>query len=106
MEIFVNVLDFFLECRRVARNPLSMRLNCETHDQRTSFGRQVVRIKKLEWESFSIDLLPHPDVHGCQFSLLPRGRKGNQRVDDGAKRVLFGRRALYRRNIWTRFCSS
>ncbi|XP_022154942.1 uncharacterized protein LOC111022086 [Momordica charantia] len=43
--------------------------------------------KKLEWESLSIDLLPHPDM----FADLARAQEGaNGRDDDGAKRVFFG----------------
>ncbi|KAK3001081.1 hypothetical protein RJ639_022252 [Escallonia herrerae] len=45
--------------------------------------------KKLEWESLSIDLLPHPDMFtdaNFEFS-----REGSSRKDDdGAKRFFFG----------------
>ncbi|OMO80559.1 UHRF1-binding protein 1-like protein [Corchorus capsularis] len=45
--------------------------------------------KKLEWESLSIDLLPHPDMFSD--ANLARFQVGaNQRDDDGAKRVFFG----------------
>ncbi|OMP04511.1 UHRF1-binding protein 1-like protein [Corchorus olitorius] len=45
--------------------------------------------KKLEWESLSIDLLPHPDMFSD--ANLARIQVGaNQRDDDGAKRVFFG----------------
>ncbi|XP_015898172.2 uncharacterized protein LOC107431706 [Ziziphus jujuba] len=45
--------------------------------------------KKLEWESLSIDLLPHPDMFmDDNFARFQEGR--NQRDDDGAKRVFFG----------------
>ncbi|KAK2424001.1 hypothetical protein QL285_034409 [Trifolium repens] len=40
--------------------------------------------KKLEWQSLSIDLLPHPDM----FADVEEG--SNLRDDDGAKRVFFG----------------
>ncbi|GKV45780.1 hypothetical protein SLEP1_g52825 [Rubroshorea leprosula] len=40
--------------------------------------------KKLEWESLSVDLLPHPDM----FADVQGG--ANHRDDDGAKRVFFG----------------
>lgn len=46
-------------------------------------------LQKLEWESLSIDLLPHPDM----FTDATLGRSqvdGNLRDDDGAKRVFFG----------------
>ncbi|KAF3453529.1 hypothetical protein FNV43_RR03969 [Rhamnella rubrinervis] len=45
--------------------------------------------KKLEWESLSIDLLPHPDMFMDEN--LAHSQEGrNQRDDDGAKRVFFG----------------
>ncbi|GKV41150.1 hypothetical protein SLEP1_g48719 [Rubroshorea leprosula] len=40
--------------------------------------------RKLEWESLSVDLLPHPDM----FADVQGG--ANHRDDDGAKRVFFG----------------
>ncbi|GLT83490.1 hypothetical protein SLE2022_017770 [Rubroshorea leprosula] len=40
--------------------------------------------KKLEWESLSVDLLPHPDM----FADVLEG--ANKIDDDGAKRVFFG----------------
>lgn len=46
-------------------------------------------VQKLEWESLSIDLLPHPDM----FADVTFGRSeegSNLRDDDGAKRVFFG----------------
>ncbi|KAL5548246.1 hypothetical protein UlMin_003477 [Ulmus minor] len=45
--------------------------------------------KKLEWESLSIDLLPHPDMFTEAIVARSQGG-GNQRDDDGAKRVFFG----------------
>ncbi|XP_038904052.1 uncharacterized protein LOC120090451 isoform X2 [Benincasa hispida] len=45
--------------------------------------------KKLEWESLSIDLLPHPDMFAD--ANLARAQEGPiGRDDDGAKRVFFG----------------
>ena len=45
--------------------------------------------QKLEWESLSIDLLPHPDMF--TDANLARFQEGaTQRDDDGAKRVFFG----------------
>lgn len=45
--------------------------------------------QKLEWESLSIDLLPHPDMF--TESNLARAQEGvDLRDDDGAKRVFFG----------------
>ncbi|GKV42010.1 hypothetical protein SLEP1_g49471 [Rubroshorea leprosula] len=40
--------------------------------------------RKLEWESLSVDLLPHPGM----FADVQGG--ANHRDDDGAKRVFFG----------------
>ncbi|CAK9321873.1 unnamed protein product [Citrullus colocynthis] len=45
--------------------------------------------KKLEWESLSIDLLPHPDMFAdANLACAQEGPIG--RDDDGAKRVFFG----------------
>ncbi|KAE8703192.1 hypothetical protein F3Y22_tig00110472pilonHSYRG00006 [Hibiscus syriacus] len=45
--------------------------------------------KKLEWESLSVDLLPHPDMFSDDN--LARSQVGStERDDDGAKRVFFG----------------
>lgn len=45
--------------------------------------------KKLEWESLSVDLLPHPDMFSDEcFTSFNLG--GNRRDDDGAKRLFFG----------------
>lgn len=49
--------------------------------------KYIYVFKKLEWESLSIDLLPHPDMFmDANFSQ----ERGSQRDDDGAKRVFFG----------------
>ncbi|KAM1057311.1 hypothetical protein ACFX2A_031268 [Malus domestica] len=49
----------------------------------------IYLFKKLEWESLSIDLLPHPDMFmDANIARTEDGR--NQRDDDGAKRVFFG----------------
>ncbi|KAI9083050.1 hypothetical protein K1719_034954 [Acacia pycnantha] len=54
-----------------------------------SSNKYIYVFKKLEWESLSIDLLPHPDMF--TGSTLGRSQEGaNQRDDDGAKRVFFG----------------
>ncbi|KAJ6980134.1 hypothetical protein NC653_028073 [Populus alba x Populus x berolinensis] len=45
--------------------------------------------KKLEWESLSIDLLPHPDMF-ADASLACAQEGASRRDDDGAKRVFFG----------------
>uniref|UniRef100_A0A2P2L8W2 Uncharacterized protein n=1 Tax=Rhizophora mucronata TaxID=61149 RepID=A0A2P2L8W2_RHIMU len=45
--------------------------------------------KKLEWESLSIDLLPHPDMF-ADASIARFHEGATQRDDDGAKRVFFG----------------
>ncbi|OAY28562.1 uncharacterized protein LOC110600696 isoform X2 [Manihot esculenta] len=45
--------------------------------------------KKIEWESLSFDLLPHPDMFAD--ASLARSQGGStHREDDGAKRVFFG----------------
>ncbi|XP_043688767.1 uncharacterized protein LOC122639834 [Telopea speciosissima] len=44
--------------------------------------------KKLEWESLSVDLLPHPDMFTDVHSYSSDGR--SRQDDDGAKRVFFG----------------
>ncbi|KAF3779944.1 UHRF1-binding protein 1-like [Nymphaea thermarum] len=45
--------------------------------------------KKLQWESLSVDLLPHPNMFLDEH--LTRGGVGsNKRDDDGAKRLFFG----------------
>ncbi|KAJ1441910.1 Vacuolar protein sorting-associated protein 13, N-terminal domain [Sesbania bispinosa] len=51
--------------------------------------KYIYVFKKLEWESLSIDLLPHPDMF--TDATLGRSQAGaNLRDDDGAKRVFFG----------------
>ncbi|PQQ16205.1 uncharacterized protein Pyn_17041 [Prunus yedoensis var. nudiflora] len=49
----------------------------------------IYLFKKLEWESLSIDLLPHPDMF-MDANIARTEDGGNQRDDDGAKRVFFG----------------
>ncbi|XP_052178315.1 uncharacterized protein LOC127792050 isoform X2 [Diospyros lotus] len=45
--------------------------------------------KKLEWESLSVDLLPHPDMFAdAHFASSQEG--STKKDDDGAKRVFFG----------------
>lgn len=48
----------------------------------------ILILQKLEWESLSVDLLPHPDM----FSDLrfTNSDKESSRDDDGAKRLFFG----------------
>lgn len=54
-----------------------------------SNSKYIYVFKKLEWESLSIDLLPHPDMFS--EANLARAQEGaDQRDDDGAKRVFFG----------------
>jgi hypothetical protein len=45
-------------------------------------------MQKLEWQSLSIDLLPHPDMF--TDALFNASISGNGRDDDGAKRMFFG----------------
>ncbi|KAI4333806.1 hypothetical protein L6164_018568 [Bauhinia variegata] len=55
----------------------------------SSNKKYIYVFKKLEWESLSIDLLPHPDMF--TDATLGRSQQGaNLRDDDGAKRVFFG----------------
>eukprot|EP00258_Populus_trichocarpa_P028792 XP_024444811.1 uncharacterized protein LOC18095895 isoform X1 [Populus trichocarpa] len=49
----------------------------------------IYAFKKLEWESLSVDLLPHPDMF-TDASLARAEEGASQRDDDGAKRVFFG----------------
>lgn len=49
----------------------------------------IYLFKKLEWESLSVDLLPHPDMFAdVRFASSREG--SNKKDDDGAKRVFFG----------------
>ncbi|CAH2080631.1 unnamed protein product [Thlaspi arvense] len=49
----------------------------------------IYLFKKLEWDSLSIDLLPHPDMFADgHFASSKEG--SNKKDDDGAKRVFFG----------------
>ncbi|XP_011620325.1 uncharacterized protein LOC18425873 [Amborella trichopoda] len=45
--------------------------------------------KKMEWESLSIDLLPHPDMFADE-RLTSSNSRDTSRDDDGAKRLFFG----------------
>ena len=45
--------------------------------------------QKLEWESLSIDLLPHPDMF-MDANVACSQEGGTQRDGDGAKRAFFG----------------
>ncbi|KAI3410626.1 Chorein_N domain-containing protein [Psidium guajava] len=53
-----------------------------------SNSKYIYVFKKLEWESLSIDLLPHPDMFS--EANLARAQGADQIDDDGAKRVFFG----------------
>lgn len=52
-------------------------------------GVNFFSYQKLEWESLSIDLLPHPDMF-TDANIACTQMGGNQRDDDGAKRAFFG----------------
>ncbi|KAI4340058.1 hypothetical protein MLD38_024932 [Melastoma candidum] len=54
-----------------------------------SNSKYIYVFKKLQWESLSIDLLPHPDMF-TEANLVRAQEGANQRDDDGAKRVFFG----------------
>lgn len=45
--------------------------------------------QKLEWESLSVDLLPHPDMF-MDAHLQSSSSQGSKRDEDGAKRLFFG----------------
>ncbi|KAJ6807107.1 uncharacterized protein M6B38_173470 [Iris pallida] len=45
--------------------------------------------KKLEWQSLSVDLLPHPDMF-TDSRLTSSSNGASRRDDDGAKRLFFG----------------
>ncbi|WVZ03716.1 hypothetical protein V8G54_024522, partial [Vigna mungo] len=59
----------------------------------SSNKKYIYVFKKLEWESLSFDLLPHPDMF--TDATLGRSQEGaNLRDEDGEKRVLFGAERL------------
>ncbi|XP_061350520.1 uncharacterized protein LOC133295686 isoform X2 [Gastrolobium bilobum] len=59
----------------------------------SSNKKYIYVFKKLEWESLSIDLLPHPDMF--TDATLGRSQVGaNLRDDDGAKRITVQRTEL------------
>ncbi|KAK7262649.1 hypothetical protein RJT34_30224 [Clitoria ternatea] len=55
----------------------------------SSNKKYIYVFKKLEWESLSIDLLPHPDMF-TDDTLGRSEKRANLIDDDGAKRVFFG----------------
>ncbi|XP_020235272.1 uncharacterized protein LOC109815090 [Cajanus cajan] len=55
----------------------------------SSNTKYIYVFKKLEWQSLSIDLLPHPDMF-TEATLGHTQEGSNFRDDDGAKRVFFG----------------
>ncbi|TKY48983.1 UHRF1-binding protein [Spatholobus suberectus] len=55
----------------------------------SSNKKYIYVFKKLEWQSLSIDLLPHPDMF-TEATLGHSQGDSNFRDDDGAKRVFFG----------------
>lgn len=60
----------------------------EARDFSNSTGFIYV-FKKLEWQSLSVDLLPHPDMFAdARFN--SSSSQDNKRDDDGAKRMFFG----------------
>ncbi|XP_027339753.1 uncharacterized protein LOC113853541 isoform X2 [Abrus precatorius] len=56
----------------------------------SSNKKYIYVFKKLEWQSLSIDLLPHPDM----FTDATLGQGSNLRDDDGAKRITVQRTEL------------
>ncbi|RDX88503.1 hypothetical protein CR513_29891, partial [Mucuna pruriens] len=64
-------------------------VNLKAAREFSSNTKYIYVFKKLEWESLSIDLLPHPDMF--TDATLGRSQRGaNLRDEDGAKRVFFG----------------
>ncbi|KAI4322825.1 hypothetical protein L6164_022482 [Bauhinia variegata] len=64
-------------------------VNLKEAQEFSSNKKYIYVFKKLEWESLSIDLLPHPDMFtDATLGLSKEG--ANLRDDDGAKRVFFG----------------
>ncbi|KAL5978180.1 hypothetical protein ACLOJK_029297 [Asimina triloba] len=56
--------------------------------------KYIYVFKKLEWESLSVDLLPHPDMF-IDANLTSSENGASKRDDDGAKRrFLVGERFL------------
>ncbi|GAA0141357.1 hypothetical protein LIER_02516 [Lithospermum erythrorhizon] len=55
----------------------------------SSDKKQIFVFKKLEWESLSIDLLPHPDMF-TDANVDGSGKGSTKKDEDGAKRVFFG----------------
>lgn len=45
-------------------------------------------LQRLEWNSLSVDLLPHPDMFTDERLMSPDG--DSKRDKDGAKRLFFG----------------
>ncbi|XP_044465599.1 uncharacterized protein LOC123195809 isoform X2 [Mangifera indica] len=54
-----------------------------------SSNKFIYVFKKLEWESLSVDLLPHPDMF-VDANIAGSQGGANQRDEDGAKRAFFG----------------
>ncbi|KAJ0045613.1 hypothetical protein Pint_04262 [Pistacia integerrima] len=54
-----------------------------------SSNKFIYVFKKLEWESLSVDLLPHPDMF-ADANIAGSQEGADQRDDDGAKRAFFG----------------
>ncbi|XP_031265456.1 uncharacterized protein LOC116123856 isoform X4 [Pistacia vera] len=54
-----------------------------------SSNKFIYVFKKLEWESLSVDLLPHPDMF-ADANIAGSEEGADQRDDDGAKRAFFG----------------
>lgn len=49
----------------------------------------ILSEQKLEWETLSVDLLPHPDMF-ADGSIARSNEGASQRDEDGAKRAFFG----------------
>ncbi|CAI7881380.1 unnamed protein product, partial [Closterium sp. NIES-53] len=60
-------------------------------DTRTFFAalKCIYIFRLLEWESLSIDLIPHPDMFHASLE-VNSSKEGQERDGDGAKRAFFG----------------
>ncbi|KAL8144379.1 hypothetical protein V2J09_017411 [Rumex salicifolius] len=100
MTVEVGTVNLLLETRGGARHhggatwtpPMAsitikgLAVNLKEAREFSSNLKFIYLFKKLDWESLSIDLLPHPDM----FLDAPSEEGVNKRDDDGAKRVFFG----------------
>lgn len=80
--MYLLVCNFMFHCS-LTRDVILLKFNLVLYDDK------FFSYQKLEWESLSIDLLPHPDMF-MDANIACTQKGGNQRDDDGAKRAFFG----------------